>query len=142
MKKIIFAGVAVLYLLSCIEETEKKHSSALSKKNALRDKYKASITENPGAEKLYKMHCTGCHPAPSELGLPLPSKLTPAPRDFIRDGFKYGDSITEIERNIREGVPGTAMPGFDKNLKPAEIKALANFVRSMHSLYAFDVRGY
>ena len=52
------------------------------------------------------------------------------PNMSFADGiWKHGSTLKAVETTITNGVPGTAMVAFKEQLTPAEITALAKFVR-------------
>jgi len=92
-------------------------------------------TGDPGAQRgLYRQHCAVCHGTSGDGAGPTASLLTPYPRDF-RDGtFKYTSTLAgakptrgDLERTLRCGIPGTAMPSFAE-LEPRELAALLEYV--------------
>lgn len=83
-------------------------------------------------KKLYTDQCAGCHgdtgkgdgPMASFTGEPLPSNLIDAE-------WKHGSSDGEIYTVIHDGIDGTAMKDFAKDLKPTEIWHVVNYVKSL-----------
>jgi mono/diheme cytochrome c family protein len=76
----------------------------------------------PATLEVYKTKCAACH---------LPDGNSPLePMNFTDAVWKHGSSLKEIETVIAEGVPGTAMLPFKTQVTPAEVKALAKYVRS------------
>ncbi len=49
--------------------------------------------------------------------------------------LKYGDSTEDLIRVIRDGVPGTTMPGMNGEMTPQLIKALALYVSERRQKY-------
>ena len=77
---------------------------------------------DPATVKLYKTHCQSCH---------MPNGNARAkPLNFTDSEWKHGSSHKEIAACIRDGVKGTAMRPFKDKLKPAEIDALADYVKA------------
>jgi mono/diheme cytochrome c family protein len=72
--------------------------------------------------ELYKTKCGTCHLADGNSPI--------VPMNFADGIWKHGSSIKEIEAVIAEGVPGTAMLPFKTQISPAEVQALAKYVRS------------
>ncbi len=101
---------------------------------------KAAGWKLEAGNKLYAQHCASCHGNSGDGAGPKGAKLEPRPRDFRRDDFKFrsttvdqrGFSAKPLRHDLREtlrlGLPGTAMPAFDK-LQPAESAALVEYVR-------------
>ncbi len=75
------------------------------------------------AKTLYAANCAMCH-GQNRQGMPnLAPALTPATLG--------NDSDTDIKSIITNGRSGTAMAGFGTRLKPADIDALARFVKNV-----------
>jgi mono/diheme cytochrome c family protein len=73
------------------------------------------------AVEIYKTKCQVCHSADGN---------SPMPGMSFADGeWKHGSSIKEVTNTITNGVPATAMMPFKTQLSPAEITAMARFVR-------------
>ena len=72
--------------------------------------------------EVYKTKCAACHLADGNSPLPL--------MNFADGVWKHGSSLKEIEAVISEGVPGTAMLPFKTQVTPAQVQALAKYVRS------------
>jgi mono/diheme cytochrome c family protein len=90
----------------------------------------ASVPAAPGA--LYRQHCAACHGSEGRGDGPAAGLLDPRPRDLTAGRYKLRSTPTgtlptvdDVARTIREGLPGTAMPGFADLLTPTEIDALA-----------------
>ncbi len=83
---------------------------------------------------LFRRHCVTCHGISGDGAGPSAAVLVPYPRDY-RDGlFKYTSTAggakpvrADLERTLRRGLPGTAMPSFHA-LAAAEIDALVEYV--------------
>jgi mono/diheme cytochrome c family protein len=74
------------------------------------------------AMELYQAKCQVCHMADGN------SQLMPN-MSFADGVWKNGSTLKAVETTIANGVPGTAMVAFKEQLTPAEITALAKFVR-------------
>jgi cytochrome c6 len=77
------------------------------------------------AEKTYKTKCVACHAADgsgSEVGKKLGA------HDFHSSQVQ-SESDADLTQIIAKGK--NKMPGYEKSLKPDEIKALAGYVRDM-----------
>ena len=74
------------------------------------------------ALELYQSKCQACHMADGNSQL--------MPNMSFADGiWKNGSTLKAVETTITNGVPATAMVAFKEQLTPAEITALAKFVR-------------
>ncbi len=89
------------------------------------------------AEELYLTYCAQCHGREGDGQGPVAEFLYPKPRDFTLGVFKYKTTHADSEfpydedlkKTIREGLPGTAMPGWGKRLKEPEIDALVRLIK-------------
>ena len=93
---------------------------ALAKDNSLADKGKG----------LFQINCASCH-GPEGLGNgPRAAGLTPPPRNYHTEKFKFGNDLVSIHNTIMKGSPGTSMPSFA--LLPLEDTwAIAHFVYTL-----------
>jgi mono/diheme cytochrome c family protein len=71
---------------------------------------------------LYKTHCQSCHMVDGDSPLEV--------MNFVDDAWKHGSDPAKVAAVIAKGVPGTAMLEFGSKLKPAEVRALAAYVRA------------
>jgi mono/diheme cytochrome c family protein len=81
----------------------------------------AAGAPTPVAE-VYKTHCQSCHMVDGNSPL--------EPMNFADGVWKHGTTTAKIAAVIADGVPGTAMLPFKAKLTPAEVKALAAYVRT------------
>jgi mono/diheme cytochrome c family protein len=88
--------------------------------------------------KHYRVHCLHCHGVPGDGRGPTARRINPHPRDFRSGIFKFqsvnqADGQTrkpfraDLERTIRQGIEGTAMPTFGI-LSDREIDLLVSYV--------------
>ena len=73
-------------------------------------------------QELFARHCAICHGATGE-GASGPDLTNPL--------WQAGISDQDLERTLREGVRGTAMPAFIDRLHPGEVQALIRHLRSL-----------
>src|SRR5687767_12719539 len=81
----------------------------------------AAETAPPVAE-VYKIHCQSCHMVDGDSPL--------APLNFVDSEWKHGSAPAKVAAVIADGVPGTAMLAFESKLTPAQVRALAAYVRA------------
>ncbi|MDP6344665.1 MAG: c-type cytochrome [Alphaproteobacteria bacterium] len=93
----------------------------------------APVQAKPGnaenGEKIYEKRCLGCHGEEGDGLGPAAEYLIPPPRDFTLGLYKikttaFDDDIPnddDLFRMIRDGMPGTAMPGWSDMLSEQEI---------------------
>ncbi|MEX0678996.1 MAG: c-type cytochrome [Pirellulales bacterium] len=84
---------------------------------------------------LYRRHCGHCHGTTGDGLGPTAMLLDPYPRDYRQGKFKFKSTeraakptTDDLERVVRDGVQGTAMPSFGL-LPDAQIKALVEYVK-------------
>ena len=90
---------------------------------------------------LYAHHCSPCHGARGRGDGPAGRFLDPKPRDFGAGTFKIVSGVRgglldgDLERTIRDGMPGSAMLSF-AHLGEGKIRGLVGVVRSFqrHSI--------
>src|SRR4051794_24120864 len=75
---------------------------------------------------LFRSNCAFCH------GLTGGGGRGPS---LASGRLLHGSTATEIKNVIHDGVPGTTMPAFTQ-FEPAELDALATFVRTLSSTQA------
>jgi mono/diheme cytochrome c family protein len=87
------------------------------------------------ARGIYRQQCGHCHGTTGDGDGPTAALLNPYPRDYRRGLFKFKSTEraaqptdADLERVIRFGVPGTAMPAFDL-LPKDEVAALVEYVK-------------
>ncbi len=88
-------------------------------------------------DAIYQQRCSQCHGVDGDgLGVAA-DRMYPAPRDFTLGLFKYKETDAdsefptdaELRDTIRNGLPGTAMPGWKTLLTDAEIDALIEKIK-------------
>lgn len=74
------------------------------------------------AKALYEAKCQVCHMADGNSQI--------MPNMSFADGiWKHGSTLKAVQTTINTGVAGTAMIAWQEQLTPAEVAALARFVR-------------
>jgi mono/diheme cytochrome c family protein len=71
---------------------------------------------------MYQTYCTGCHGSQGKNGLSADLALAETAPSL---------DDADLEGTIRRGMEGTNMPGFEKTLNDAQIKAVVSHVRSL-----------
>ena len=89
-------------------------------------------------KEIYDKRCTWCHGAEGAGDGAAQERLNPPPRDFTSGNYKIKASSYEdmtpndddIYRMIRDGMPGTAMPGWSDLLKEQDMWDLVAYLKS------------
>ena len=101
-----------------------------------------TATAKPGdaakGKEIYDKRCTWCHGADGDGAGAAKELLNPPPRDFTSGNYKIKSSSFEdmvpndddIYRMIRDGMPGTAMPGWSDILKEQDMWNLVAYVKT------------
>jgi mono/diheme cytochrome c family protein len=89
-------------------------------------------------ERLYAQYCSQCHGddgAGEGIATPF---LRPAPRDFTSAKYRvrstpvgYLPTDEDLHRSIRDGLPGTGMPGFASDLSDEQITQVMYHLKSL-----------
>jgi mono/diheme cytochrome c family protein len=86
---------------------------------------------------LYMRHCMHCHGVTGDGNGPTAKYLSPLPRDYRQGVFKFistraetvrRPSLEDLDRIVRNGIPGTYMPSFSM-LKDQEVHDIIEYVR-------------
>ena len=87
--------------------------------------------------RVYRKSCATCHGVDGDGEGPSARYLSPAPRDFTSGLYKLRGTMpatppsdADIARTIREGVPGTSMPGWGNQLNAAEIRDVVGYLKA------------
>lgn len=96
--------------------------------------------DTPG-KAVYDKYCAQCHGDEGDgRGIAAP-RLLPPPRDFTSGKYKLRSTPSgsvptdaDLERSIRQGLPGTAMPAFT-SLSGGEVEAVVGYVKSFSDAF-------
>ena len=96
-----------------------------------------------GAE-IYARRCVGCHGEEGDGLGAAAERLNPPPRDFTMGFYKFkttgfDDMVpndADLFRMIRDGMPGTAMPGWDDMLSETDVWDLIAHIKTFAGLEA------
>ena len=97
------------------------------------------------AADIYVQRCSGCHGEEGDGLGPAAERLNPPPRDFTLGMYKIKTSGFEdflpndddLLRMIRDGMAGTAMPGWGDVLSDQDMAALVVYIKTLAG-YAED----
>ena len=112
------AGVSLLFSYC---DGKKNSSTGLSKPGEL-----------PG-KPVYESNCSACHGMKGEGDGPAGASLNPRPRNYAKDGFKYGSSLEEVKTTVRDGIEETAMASYADVLTDEQITQVAEYVKWLAS---------
>ena len=88
--------------------------------------------ELPG-KPVYESNCSACHGMKGEGDGPAGAALNPKPRNYAKDGFKYGSSLEEVKTTVRDGIEETAMASYADVLTDEQITQVAEYVKWLAS---------
>ena len=105
----------------------------------------AQVDGVSGAVESYAQRCSGCHGEEGDGLGPAAERLNPPPRDFTLGMYKikssgfdeYLPNDDDLLRMIRDGMPGTAMPGWGDVLSDQEMADLVRHIKTLAG-YAAD----
>lgn len=101
----------------------------------------APAQEAANGEAIYRAWCLECHGPEGRGDGPAAARMLPRPRDFV--GARYQVRTTgsgelptddDLMRVMRDGLPGTAMPGWP-NLSDQEKRDVVAFVKSFSPFF-------
>jgi mono/diheme cytochrome c family protein len=80
------------------------------------------------AKKQFEAYCSSCHGETGNGLGPVAAALDPKPKNFQKRPFvgAYGE---RFEASIQKGIPGTAMPVWEKILSEQDVKGMVAYVR-------------
>jgi len=89
-------------------------------------------------KEIYDKRCTWCHGADGDGAGAAKDRLNPPPRDFTSGNYKIRSSDfadptpndDDIYRMVRDGMPGTAMPGWSDLLAEQDMWDLVAYVKT------------
>ncbi|MEZ6129944.1 MAG: c-type cytochrome [Planctomycetaceae bacterium] len=96
---------------------------------------------------LYMRHCAHCHGTTGDGQGPTAEYLVPRPRDYRHGVFKFTSTTAQdkasrddLQRVLRNGVPGTYMPSFVPMLNETELHDVVEYVRFLTMRGEFERR--
>ncbi|HFQ15917.1 MAG TPA: c-type cytochrome, partial [Rhodobacteraceae bacterium] len=98
---------------------------------------KSGALDDEAIRAVYKKRCAQCHGEEGDGQGPAAEFLYPKPRDFTLAVFKYKSTHADDEfptdddllKTIRDGLNGTAMPGWKTILSEAEMRGLIKLIK-------------
>ena len=111
-----------------------------------------ALTAAPGApagergKAIYDKHCLECHGSGGKGDGPAAHMLTPRPRDFTSARYKIRTTETgslptdaDIQRSVRQGLGGSAMPAWQDLLSDADINAVVGYIKRFAPRFASEI---
>lgn len=89
----------------------------------------ANARDTTSGADVYARQCLGCHGPKGDGNGSATTYFYVRPRNYTQGKFEFGGSIADIEKRVRDGMPGTAMPSFASALTGDEIVAVAAYIR-------------
>ena len=106
----------------------------------------AMLTSNVEIERGRRIYLTACAPCPGVQGDgkgPAAQGFDPAPRNLRRGAFKFRTTVSgslpldsDLQRTVREGVPGTEMPRWKDVLSENDISAVVQYLKTFTPSFA------
>jgi mono/diheme cytochrome c family protein len=94
---------------------------------------------------VYEKHCAECHGRSGKGDGPAAHLMTPRPRDFTTAKYKIRTTETgslpadeDLLRSVRQGLYGSAMPGWQKLLPESDIRAVVDYVKTFSPRFASE----
>jgi mono/diheme cytochrome c family protein len=98
--------------------------------------------DTPLGPRIYAQRCAVCHGPDGRGNGPAAPSLIPRPRDFTKGQFKYKSTPPvqpptdeDLVRVITNGLTASAMPYWGDLLTAAEIRAVADHVKSLSPVF-------
>ncbi len=92
-------------------------------------------------ERVYDRWCAECHGAEGEGDGPAATHMLPRPRDFVAARYQVRTTGTgqlptdeDLLRVLRDGIPGTTMPGWP-NLSSAEQRDVVAYLKTLSPFF-------
>jgi len=98
-------------------------------------------------EKVYFAQCVDCHGATGDGAGFLAENFDVKPRDFRQGKYKFRSTlggelptIADVERSVRQGVPGTTMPAWGQFLTEREIGDVSRYLTAFSPRFIAALR--
>ena len=141
LRPAILAGVAVLLMPATGQGQDPSIKETVE---ALQTKVD-SLTRNSRFARgrtVYFEACSPCHGIRGDGRGPAATGFDPAPRNFRRGVYKFRSTVSgalpldeDLERTVREGLPGTEMPRWKDVLSEHDVKAVVQYVKSFSPFF-------
>src|SRR4030095_2644978 len=98
----------------------------------------ARVEAQPRGKKVDDAHCVECHGDMGRGDGSSAAYVTPRPRDFTSGKYKIRSTETgsvptdeDLMQSVRQGLYGTAMPGWSRILSDAEIADVVAYIKGL-----------
>ena len=98
----------------------------------------AGMAAAESGKTTFERACAACHGTSGRGNGPGAADLSPHPRDLTKNAFRFRSTASgepprpeDLERTIRKGLPGSAMPAFDGLLSDGEIVELVAYIDTL-----------
>jgi mono/diheme cytochrome c family protein len=105
----------------------------------------ATSTSAPRGKAVYDQYCVECHGKDGKGDGPAAMTLVPHPRDFTSGRYKIRSTETgsiptddDLVRSVKQGLYGSAMPGWDRLLPDDDIRAVVDYVKTLSPRFAAE----
>jgi cytochrome c oxidase cbb3-type subunit 2 len=95
---------------------------------------------------VYEKRCVECHGAAGRGDGPASLLLAPRPRDFTAGKFKIRSTESgspptddDLLRSVRQGLYGTAMPGWEKVLSEPDIQDVVVYIKTLSPRFTSEL---
>ena len=92
---------------------------------------------------IYFDACASCHGIRGDGKGPAAQGFDPAPRNFRRGSYKFRTTVSgalpldkDLERTVREGIPGTEMPRWKNVLSKHDIRTVVQYIKTFSPMFA------
>ena len=96
-------------------------------------------------KQIYDTHCVECHGTSGKGDGPAAHLMTPRPRDFTSAKYKIRSTETgslptddDLLRSVRQGLYGSAMPGWQTILPEDDVRAVVDYVKTLSPRFAAE----
>lgn len=151
MKTAALISVSRLAILAGLVQASWLPATALGQDKATMDAVAALQAKVDGLTRrtllergrsVYYSACSPCHGIRGDGAGPAAKGFDPAPRNFRRGVYKFRTTVSgalpldeDLERTIREGLPGTEMPRWKDVLSEHDIKAVVQYVKTFSPFF-------
>jgi len=138
----VITGALLLPTASVSQDEDESIEETVEVMQANVDRLISKVQVERG-RNIYLSACAPCHGIRGDGKGPAAQGFDPAPRNFRRGTYKFRTTVSgalpldkDLERTVREGVPGTEMPRWKKVLSEQDIKAVVQYIKAFSPMFA------